>query len=360
MSALALLPAAASVHSQVSPETDVCGARGQRSWLCSTVFRVSDNDRAAEIADAFAKPVRVVLILLVAWFVTHLVGRIIRRMVSAPSKAKDNKAKKSPFGFIDTSGAPSARRAQRAKTMADVLGRLANAVIWGIAVLVVLGELGINLAPLIAGAGVLGIALGFGAQTLVRDFLSGFFMLVEDQYGVGDVIDVGGTVGGTSGGVSGTVEGVSLRTTRLRDVEGVVWHVPNGEVKRVGNKSQQWSRALLDVEVDRDTDVASAIRVIKQTADTMWQDEGWRDAILTEPDVWGIEELGAQSMKIRLVVQTLPLEQWRVARELRARIKAALDEAGIETPHETVTYRRGDLPPPVAEEGPAGGSEGDR
>jgi small conductance mechanosensitive channel len=360
MSALALLPAAASVHSQVSPETDVCGARGQRSWLCSTVFRVSDNDRAAEIADAFAKPIRVVLILLVAWFVTHLVGRIIRRMVSAPSKAKDNKAKKAPFGFIDTSGAPSARRAQRAKTMADVLGRLANAVIWGIAVLVVLGELGINLAPLIAGAGVLGIALGFGAQTLVRDFLSGFFMLVEDQYGVGDVIDVGGTVGGTSGGVSGTVEGVSLRTTRLRDVEGVVWHVPNGEIKRVGNKSQQWSRALLDVEVDRDTDVASAIRVIKQTADAMWQDEGWRDAILTEPDVWGIEELGAQSMKIRLVVQTLPLEQWRVARELRARIKAALDEAGIETPHETVTYRRGDPPPPVAEEGPAGDSEGDR
>src|SRR5437868_8778027 len=166
MSALALLPAAASVHSQVSPETDVCGARGQRSWLCSTVFRLSDNDRAAEIADAFAKPVRVVLILLVAWFVTHLVGRIIRRMVSAPRKARENNAKKAPFGFIDTSGVPSARRAQRAKTLADVLGRTANAIIWGIAVLVVLGELGINLAPLIAGAGVLGIALGFGAQTL--------------------------------------------------------------------------------------------------------------------------------------------------------------------------------------------------
>ena len=361
MSALALLPAAASVHSQVSPETDVCGARGQRSWLCSTVFRVSDNDRAAEIADAFAKPVRVVLILLVAWLVTHLVGRIIRRVLSTPPKrkTKGDKPKKSPFGFIDTGSATSARRAQRAKTMADVLGRTANAIIWGIAVLVVLGELGINLAPLIAGAGVLGIALGFGAQTLVRDFLSGFFMLVEDQYGVGDVIDVGGTVGGTAGGVSGTVEGVSLRTTRLRDVEGVVWHVPNGEIKRVGNKSQQWSRALLDIEVDRDTDVASAIGVIKQTADAMWNDEGWRDAILTEPDVWGVEELGAQSMKIRLVVQTLPLEQWRVARELRARIKAALDEAGIETPRDTITYRRGD-PPPVAEEGPAGGGGGDQ
>jgi moderate conductance mechanosensitive channel len=360
MSPLALLPAAASVQSQVSPETEACGPRGERSWLCSTVFRVTDNQRASEIVDAFAKPLRIVLILLVAWIVTHLVGRIIRHMVSAPSKAKGSKAKKSPFGFIDTGGVASGRRAQRARTMADVLGRLANAVIWGITVLVVLGELGINLAPLIAGAGVLGIALGFGAQTLVRDFLSGFFMLVEDQYGVGDVIDVGGTVGRTAEGVSGTVEGVSLRTTRLRDVEGVVWHVPNGEIKRVGNKSQQWSRALLDIEVDRDTDVANAIRVIKETADAMWHEENWRDAILMEPDVWGIEELGAQSMKLRLVVQTLPLEQWRVARELRARIKVALDEAGIETPRETVTYRRGDLPPPAAEEGPAGGSEGDR
>jgi small conductance mechanosensitive channel len=362
MSALALLPAAASVHSQVSPETDACGARGERSWLCSTVFRVTDNERASEIVDAFAKPLRIVLILLVAWIATQFVGRVIRRVLSTPPKlrTKGDKPKKSPFGFIDTGSATSARRAQRAKTMADVLGRTANAIIWGIAILIVLGELGINLAPLIAGAGVLGIALGFGAQSLVRDFLSGFFMLVEDQFGVGDVIDVGGAVGGPAGGVSGTVEGVSLRTTRLRDVEGVVWHVPNGEIKRVGNKSQQWSRALLDIEVDRDTDVASAIRVIKQTADDMWREEGWRDAILTEPDVWGVEELGAQSMKIRLVVQTLPLEQWRVARELRARIKAALDEAGIETPHETVTYRRGDPPPPVAEEGPAGGAEDDR
>jgi moderate conductance mechanosensitive channel len=364
MSPLALLPAAASVQSQVSPETEACGPRGERSWLCSTVFRVSDNERAAEIADAFATPLRVVLILLVTWIVTRLMRRVIQRLVTpSPSRKRkkvEDKPKKAPFGFIDT-GAASARRAQRAKTMADVLGRLATATIWGIAVLVILGELGINLAPLIAGAGVLGIALGFGAQTLVRDFLSGFFMLVEDQYGVGDVIDVGGAVGGSGDGVSGTVEGVSLRTTRLRDVEGVVWHVPNGEIKRVGNKSQQWSRAVLDVEVDRDTDISSAIGVIKQTADAMWHDDGWRDAILAEPDVWGVEELSAQSVKLRLVVQTRPLEQWRVARELRVRIKVAFDEAGIETPRETITYRRGDPPPPAADdEGAPGDTEGNR
>jgi small conductance mechanosensitive channel len=362
MSPLALLPATASLPFQASPETEACGPRGERSWLCSTVFRITDNQRASEIVDAFAKPLRIVLILLAAWIATWLVTRLIRRILSTPTKStpKAGDAKKSPFGFIDTGGVQSARRAQRAKTMADVLGRLANAVIWGIAILVVLGELGINLAPLIAGAGVLGIALGFGAQSLVRDFLSGFFMLVEDQFGVGDVIDVGGAVGGAGGGVSGTVEGVSLRTTRLRDVEGVVWHVPNGEIKRVGNKSQQWSRALLDIEVDRDTDISRAIEVIKQTADATWHDDGWRESILSEPDVWGVEELGAQSMKIRLVVQTLPLEQWRVARELRARIKAALDEAGIETPRETITYRRGDPPPPAADDRPSGDAEGGR
>src|SRR6266540_767970 len=308
MSPLALLPAAASVPAQVNPETQAYGPAGQRSWLCSTVFDLTDNRRGAEIADYFAKPLRVVIILLVAWIVTRFVHRVIRRMVTPPANrnAKNDKPKRAAFGFIDTNAAPTARRAQRAKTLADVLGRLANAIIWSIAVLVALGELGINLAPLIAGAGVLGFALGFGAQSLVRDFLSGFFMLVEDQYGVGDVIDVGGAVGGSGGGVSGTVEGVSLRTTRLRDVEGVVWHVPNGEIKRVGNKSQQWSRALLDVEVDYENDISAAIRVIQETADAMWHDDAWRDAILEKPEVWGVEELGARSVKIRLVVQTLP------------------------------------------------------
>src|SRR4029453_12633270 len=185
MSPLALLPTASSLPFQASPETEACGPRGERSWLCSTVFRVTNNERASEIVDAFAKPLRIVLILLVAWIATQLVGRMIRRILATPPKRTDNnnKEKKSPFGFIDTGGVASARRTQRAKTMADVLGRLANAAIWGIAILVVLGELGINLAPLIAGAGVLGIALGFGAQSLVRDFLSGFFMLVEDQFG---------------------------------------------------------------------------------------------------------------------------------------------------------------------------------
>jgi small conductance mechanosensitive channel len=360
MSPLAFLPAAASVPAQVNPETDACGAPGQRSTLCSTVFNISDNKRAAEIADWFATPLRILIILLVGWVVARVVRRIIRRAVApiGNKQAKRKEPKKTPFGFIDTGGGPTARRVQRAKTMADVLGSVVTGIIWTIAALVALGELGINLAPLIAGAGVLGVALGFGAQSLVRDFLSGFFMLFEDQYGVGDVIDVGGVVG-SSGGVSGTVEGVSLRTTRLRDVEGVVWHVPNGEIKRVGNKSQQWSRAVLDIPVDYDTDIARATTVIKETADAMWREDAWKDSILTEPEVWGVEELTPTAVKIRVVVQTLPLEQWRVARELRARIKAAFDAAGIDSPRETITYRRGDASPPDEDDRAGGGGQGE-
>jgi small-conductance mechanosensitive channel len=360
MSPLAFLLAAAPVPAQASPETEACGPPGQRSWLCSTVFDLSgENKRAAEIADLFDEPLRVLIILAVGWLVAWFVRRLIRRTVApiGNNRPKGKQAKKAGFGFIDTGGVATARRAQRAKTMADALGSIFTAIIWGIAVLVALGEIGVNLAPLLAGAGVLGIALGFGAQSLVRDFLAGFFMLVEDQYGVGDVIDVGSVVGDEKG-VSGTVEGVSLRTTRIRDVEGVVWHVPNGEIKRVGNKSQQWSRALLDIDVDYDTDISEATSVIKQTADAMWHEDQWSEAILAEPEVWGIEALGATNVKIRLVVQTLPLEQWRVARELRARIKAAFAEAGIQAPRETITYRRGDPPPPV-DEGGAAGPEGD-
>ncbi|MGH2690085.1 MAG: mechanosensitive ion channel family protein, partial [Actinomycetota bacterium] len=150
------------------------------------------------------------------------------------------------------------------------------------------------------------------------------FMLIEDQYGVGDFID--------AGPATGTVEGLTLRTTRLRDVEGVVWHIPNGTIERVGNKSQEWSRALLDIQVSYGTDTAHAAAVIKRVADATWQDEVWSTEILEEPEVWGVEALGADGLSIRLVVKTKPLSQWKVGRELRARIKREFDAEGIEIP----------------------------
>ena len=195
-------------------------------------------------------------------------------------------------------------------------------MIFTIAGFLVVGEFGLNLAPLLAGAGIVGIALGFGAQSLVKDFLSGMFILVEDQFGVGDIVDLDQQT-------SGTVEAVSLRTTRLRAVDGTVWHVPNGDIRRVGNKSQHWSRALLDVEVAYDTDIEQAKGVIKRVADTLWHE---RDDILEEPEVWGVERLGPNAIVIRLVVKTRPADQYDVSRELRQRLKEAFDAEGIEIP----------------------------
>ena len=159
-------------------------------------------------------------------------------------------------------------------------------------------------------------------------------MIFEDQVGVGDVVDVGAA--------TGTVEAVTLRTTKLRDVEGVVWYVPNGEIKRVGNKTQQWSRAVLDIPIAYDADIDKAQHVILETAKEMANDPTWKDRILSQPEVWGVESLALDSVMIRLVVKTAPLERWSVSRELRARIKPALDAAGIASPK------------PPAEPGPGG------
>jgi small conductance mechanosensitive channel len=228
-----------------------------------------------------------------------------------------------------------ARVVQRAETIGLVLRSLVRAMIAILAGSTILGELGVDLGPLIAGAGIAGVALGFGAQSLVKDFLSGMFMLVEDQFGVGDFIDVGEA--------SGKVEAVSLRTTRLRSVDGTLWHVPNGEIHRVGNKSQEWSRALLDIEVSYATDLNKAQEIIKRVADEVWHDDPLRESILDEPEVWGVESLGAHGVAIRLVVKTLPADQWKVMRALRQKIKDAFDAEGIEIPFPQQTiWVRGD------------------
>jgi small conductance mechanosensitive channel len=230
---------------------------------------------------------------------------------------------RTPAALLNT-GPVNMRSGQRARTIGAVLRSVTAVAVWTLAGLMVLAEFDVNLGPLIAGAGIAGVALGFGAQSLVKDFLSGIFMLMEDQFGVGDVIDCGEA--------AGVVEGVSLRTTRLRDVEGTVWHVPNGEIRRVGNKSQEWSRALLDIEVAYDTDLVLAKQVIKEVADELWRDEDFRVSIIEEPEVWGVERFGPDGVTVRLVIRTRPADQWMVLRELRQRLKAALDAHGIEIP----------------------------
>jgi small conductance mechanosensitive channel len=268
--------------------------------------------------------VTVALIALLAWVVNRIVRRLIRRAVKQWEHVGTfTSARKSRvLGMLDkTAPTPDARRHQRAVTIGAGLRSFATIIIWLVAIVAMLSALGIKAATLLTSAGLIGVALAFGAQNLLRDLIAGSFMIFEDQIGVGDVID--------AGLASGTVESVSLRTTKLRDVEGVVWYVPNGGIPRVGNKSQQWSRAVLDIPVSYDTDIDHAQQVIRDTAVELSHDEQWRAAILAEPEVWGVESLNLDSVVIRLVVKTAPLEQWRVARELRARVRVALGAAGI-------------------------------
>jgi small-conductance mechanosensitive channel len=205
-----------------------------------------------------------------------------------------------------------------------VLKSLSTGIVGIVIVLMILSEVGVDVGPLVAGAGILGVALGFGSQALVKDFLSGIFMVLEDQYGVGDVVDVGEA--------SGSVEAVGLRVTRLRDVAGTVWYVRNGEILRVGNQSQGWARAVLDVAVAYGEDVGRVQDLLRAVGRELHRDPDWGRLVLEEPEVWGVEALAADSVIVRLVVKTVPLEQWKVARELRRRIKARFDREGVEIP----------------------------
>ena len=202
-----------------------------------------------------------------------------------------------------------------------------------------LSELGFDIAPLIASAGIVGVALGFGAQSLVKDFLSGIFMIFEDQYGVGDVVDLGEAIG--------TVEAVSLRVTRLRDINGTVWYVRNGEIMRVGNMSQNWARTVLDVGVAYGEDLARSSRCWPRSRTTCGRTRT-SAAVIEEPVVWGVQELAADAVTVRVALKTAPLEQWAVAREMRERIKARFDHEGIEIPFpQRVVWQR-DQPVPDA------------
>lgn len=308
-------------------ELSACGP--EPSAICRAVFGWSGNELLATASDFLvAKPLKILLIVVVAWVVNRLARRAIRRFVESFEEPALHRTlgavrDRTPAALLST-GPVNMRSGQRARTIGAVLRSVTTAAIWTVAVLMVLAEFNVNLAPLIAGAGIVGVALGFGAQSLVKDFLSGIFMLLEDQFGVGDVID--------TGEASGVVEGVSLRTTRIRDVEGTVWHVPNGQIVRIGNKSQEWSRALLDVEVAYATDLAVAKQLIKDVADGVWKDAAFAPSVIDEPEMWGVERFGPDGVAIRLVVKTRPADQWKVLRELRQRLKQAFDEGGIEIP----------------------------
>lgn len=280
------------------------------------------------------EPLVILAIVLGAAIGARLVRRavklVVRRVGRRTRRRPGIVRRHTPASLLDTGEMPSARVVQRNEALAAALAGAATFAVWTIAVIGVLRVLDVRLAPLLTGAGLLGVAIGFGAQSLIRDFLAGVFILVEDQFGVGDVVDLGAA--------TGTVEAVTLRATRVRSVDGTVWHVPNGEIQRVGNMSQHWSRALLDVQIAYDADIDRARAAMKRVADAAWHRER---AIIEEPEVWGVQSLGPPGIVIRLVAKTEPLEQWRISRVLREGIKEEFDREGIEVPPPVPTWSAG-------------------
>ena len=298
------------MSSSLFPSQPECAADAG-SW-CAQIYRLTDSDFLARSADAiFAAGSQILLVLILAlvarWFLHRLITRIVAGATSNPVSKLMNRG---------AAAAAADRSGQRARTLGSVLRSLCSAVVGIIATIMVLGEFGVDLAPILASAGIVGIAIGFGAQNLVKDFLSGMFMLLEDQYGVGDIVDVGQA--------SGTVETVGLRITTLRDVNGTLWYVRNGEILRVGNKSQGFAVAVVDVPVAHGTDVAEASEVATRVAQERVKEPDIAEDVLEEVQTLGIESVTAEKLTLRLTVRVQPGRQFAVQRALNAALSDAL------------------------------------
>jgi small conductance mechanosensitive channel len=227
---------------------------------------------------------------------------------------------------------PGAEIAKRVDTLSAILRRVGLVLILGVAGMVLLSQLGVKLAPVIAAAGIGGLAIGFGAQSLVRDVISGFFILVEDQVRVGDVVMVNGQ--------GGLVEAVTLRYIRLRDISGVVHFFPNGTIEKVANMTKEFSYYVVDMGVAYREDTDEVVEVMRRTLEEMRGEEPWSREILEPLDVFGVDRFEDFSVVVRVRIKTRPLQQWRAGREFNRRIKKAFDSVGIEIPfpHRTVYW----------------------
>lgn len=259
--------------------------------------------------------------LVVRWVLQFLVRRIVHRVVSGVKKSQGVEFTQE----LNASPLHAVRVVQRTRTLGNVFGNLITAVIVMVAFLVIINVT----VPNVTGAfalitAALGAGLGFGAQSLIKDILNGLFMVAEDQFGVGDIIDVGEA--------SGVVESVGIRVTSIRSVDGTLWWVRNGEILRVGNMSQGWARAVIDLPVPYAANLDDVTATVLETAIAMSESGEWRRKIMARPEIWGVESISAEATVLRLVVKTRPSEQWGVARELRARLKAALDASGVNIP----------------------------
>jgi moderate conductance mechanosensitive channel len=273
-------------------------------------------------------PLKILLILVAAIVVQQILKWVIRRVVRKASDRARIERLAQTRKITRTAELSELLLSQRTEQRAAAIGTLLRSVVaitvWSIALLMILPLLGIDVAPLLASAGVVGVALGFGAQTLVKDYLSGIFLIVEDQFGVGDMVDVGPVIG--------TVEEVSLRYTRLRDLSGVVWYVRNGEILRVANRSQGWTMAIVDIPIAYNENIDRVREIVENVATDMDDDPKYDDLLLGRPTFAGVESMSGEAVVIRITAKAAPEQQVTVARTIRERMKLAFDRAGIVVP----------------------------
>jgi len=255
--------------------------------------------------------IKIIAILIGAYIINHFgkifIEKAVRNLIRPGKVVKD----------------PEAER-KREDTLINTFNSTLNIVIWTVAILMVLSEFGISVGPLIAGAGIIGVALGFGAQYMIRDFLAGIFIIIEDQYRVGDVVDIAGT--------GGLVQDVTLRKTVLRDLDGVEHHIPNGEIRKASNMSKGFARVNLDIGVAYKENLEHVIEVVNRVGNDLADDPEWKDKIITAPQFLRVDEFADSAIVIKILGDTKPLKQWEIMGELRKRLKIAFDEEDIEIP----------------------------
>jgi small conductance mechanosensitive channel len=280
------------------------------SWLTSPALKIIATVIAAVVAA-----------VVLRWVLHRAIDRVVDKALARAAANESQTPHRASRVLSQATGLDEARKTQRAATMGAILKSTATFTIFAIVLLTVMAAVGVPLAPLLASAGVGGIALAFGAQSLVKDVLSGIFMIIEDQYGVGDVIDTGEAIG--------TVEDVTLRVTKVRDATGVVWYVRNGGITRIGNQSQGWSTAVVDIQVGYNENLDTVLPLIRAVAQEMNGEPEWASRLLEEPVVAGVESMTGVVVTIRIIAKCVPKENSPVSRHLRSRVKAALDAAGI-------------------------------
>jgi small-conductance mechanosensitive channel len=299
-----------------------------RAEIWTSALRLAEQADPAQSDGFWSRALSIIVILATAvvlhLFVVWATKRAVKRWIAA-GRSREDDLVDNPEQTVELQMMlMTQRREQRAHAIGQLMRNTLALIIWGTAALLILTELGVNVAPLMASAGVAGVALGFGAQTLIKDYISGFFMIVEDQYGVGDMVDLGP--------VTGTVEEVQLRITRVRDLTGVVWYVRNGEVLRVANQSQGWTMASVSIPVSYDADLEQVRRIVVDVGNDMHNDPETRLMMLGRPKFAGVDAVSGEAVHIRVFAKARASQQFALTRELRERLKVAFDRNGIVVP----------------------------